>query len=168
MLLNPDPIWILIRIQTTVFMKKEHFLNKNNHMCLLRPMQRTFMLPSQQRTQENYFFKFLLAWIRIHRPMGTGSYPDKKHRLTEAADASYQVLVHAGNVVGGVYGAGRSSNGGGQDQVLCGKGGVQVLQYSNMTKNHKNIILNSSIIRENQCWGSVTFWCGSGSTDPYL
>jgi hypothetical protein len=20
----------------------------------------------------------------------------------------------------------------------------------------------------NQCWGSVTFWCGSGSADPYL
>jgi hypothetical protein len=19
-----------------------------------------------------------------------------------------------------------------------------------------------------QCWGSVTFWCGSGSADPYL
>jgi hypothetical protein len=19
-----------------------------------------------------------------------------------------------------------------------------------------------------QCWGSVTFWCGSGSSDPYL
>ncbi len=22
--------------------------------------------------------------------------------------------------------------------------------------------------REYQCWGSVTFWCGSGSLDPYL
>jgi hypothetical protein len=55
--------------------------------------------------------------------------PDPKHRLKEAAAASYQVLVHAGNVVGGVYGAGRGSNGGGQDQVLRGKGGMQVLKY---------------------------------------
>jgi hypothetical protein len=22
--------------------------------------------------------------------------------------------------------------------------------------------------RKPQCWGSVTFWCGSGSADPYL
>jgi hypothetical protein len=23
-------------------------------------------------------------------------------------------------------------------------------------------------LNTNQCWGSVTFWCGSGSGDPYL
>jgi hypothetical protein len=24
------------------------------------------------------------------------------------------------------------------------------------------------LVNCNQCWGSVTFWCGSGSADPYL
>ncbi len=31
----------------------------------------------------------------------------------------------------------------------------------------KNLILSKEI-NANQCWGSVTFWCGSGSPDPYL
>ncbi len=73
--------------------------------------------------------------------MRTGSYPDKKRRLMEAVAASYQILVHAGNVVGSVNGAGRGSNGGRQDQVLCGKGGVQVLKYSNRRYQKKIFLI---------------------------
>jgi hypothetical protein len=79
--------------------------------------------------------------------------PHPEHLLTEAAAASYQVLVHAGNVVGSVYGAGRGPNGGGQDQVLSGKGCVKVLKYqifkySNKTKYQKNISSSRSIWRK--------------------
>jgi hypothetical protein len=62
--------------------------------------------------------------------MVTGSYPGSgAPAYRQKLWLSYQILVHAGNVVGGVYGAGRGSNGGGQDQVLRGKGCVQVLKY---------------------------------------
>jgi hypothetical protein len=31
-----------------------------------------------------------------------------------------------------------------------------------------NSVISIVFLPLNQCWGSVTFWCGSGSPDPYL
>ncbi len=40
--------------------------------------------------------------------------------------------------------------------------------YPNWLTAHLSLGLLYSWNRRKQCWGSVTFWCGSGSADPYL
>jgi hypothetical protein len=76
-----------------------------------------------------------------------------------------------------------------ESKLVCGtyhtkKKNVKICQDPAFTKNLKKSKLAFTVSpylhrllldmvpkkkrRAKQCWGSVTFWCGSGSPDPYL
>jgi hypothetical protein len=47
-------------------------------------------------------------------------------------------------------------------------GGPDDLLWRKAASKSCNFVILVSIIISYQCWGSVTFRCGSGSSDPYL
>ncbi len=129
-MLNPDPE------PDQGFYDKDNFLIKIVIHALLNH-NKAFSLPdSGESSSPNENFGLPgSGYTRVthaHRILSGSGSGSETPAYRQKLQLSYQVLVHAGNVVGSVYGAGRGSNGGGQDQVLRGKGGVQVLKYSNI------------------------------------